>query len=1134
MQERDLIEKFKKKGLEGLSTEDLGYIRSSAVWPGAFKSSTGQDWLSVSAKLSDKLFPRPLTQSKSSSILFNLVSRGDSAKLLQFLKSSDYQSSIKSVDINSKSAMHIAAKENHLEIVKILADKGWDVNSQDKHQTTPLHQACNLGHVDIVKHLLEINADPMIQDSLGRNSLLYAACAPTTEVLDALLEHDQDIITSKDYTGKTALHYAVFNPHSRQSEIIKTLVEAGMDVNVTDDERQTPLHHACEAGKAKAIRCLLKLGSSTTIKDCNSNTPIDLANSNNLKKLISLHTMNEKNTKKLNEQGIKNSYELPSVKLSDRKSGYKDKLFSLLSSVQEAGIINKQHIKKPQIYTGNWMEGIISPIALFNELSYCTPSEAVLKVFNVLFPYTKPIPPYKPTDVIMDEYYTNTYSKTRHEVPIYIVDQSQVSNSTKEIDQLKKTYSELKEILDMKDKVIHKLEQDILEKNLDIHRHIDMLKDSQAKLEEILQESYRTKAKVGLEQDLKNKLQKAENRIKELVELNNKKENRSEPASVAGDNDLLEKMNRLDTDNKNLRFKAGQMFLKSLENYSKTTPQKPQLYIQDIEVLRRLEKSIQLNPPDMKKRLEKIDVLNTGQITLSEATGLFNDIKMVPQDIIVLLRLLGYRQGQAAVPTDDFLNFLVDIDSKEEELNDALFTKLLEKFQENSLGVERAFDYLDINHDGSITFPEFSEAADSLKINLNREDKHALFAALDSDHNGFINLLELKEKLDYIKNKPKSKKFIQNPEKNQTDSIEKRELSLTGKKKRIGRKVVRNNKDLFILNFLENSNLIIIELHLVSETIPLFEVIDQKTIEKGLVKDPNDLKELISKTGVENKKIIVKDIRNIPDTIVKDAEKDDSQSMNNKDIKPKTLISRKAIKFNGRYYLISLYSQPPNIKISVSLADDYTSPMYSQISHKIVPEMPIEKLYSLLTITPSHEIELKSSDPISSNSWNQPEKIHSNTLVLRKALKKNGRYYMVSVYDLNETFKIQINLADDPNIPMYIPQSQVTIEKIPLNRVLSIIEITPTHQLIIKDHNTDIKKTNKKLIHRRGCKINNKYYIISVYSEDNQLVIMNNLVGDTKIPMLETLSRLYVPPMPVSEIFEKLKVSGDHKITLSS
>ena len=65
-------------------------------------------------------------------------------------------------------------------------------------------------------------------------------------------------------------------------------------------------------------------------------------------------TVQEKSEKFINEPTTKESNErMPLFKVNAEKLGYKEKLLEFLYKVQEAGIQNKQHIKKPQIYTGN-------------------------------------------------------------------------------------------------------------------------------------------------------------------------------------------------------------------------------------------------------------------------------------------------------------------------------------------------------------------------------------------------------------------------------------------------------------------------------------------------------------------------------------------------------------------------------------------------------------------------------------------------------------------------------------------------------------------------------------------------------------------------------------------------------------
>ncbi len=72
----------------------------------------------------------------------------------------------------------------------------------------------------------------------------------------------------------TALHYAA---EEGCAEVVKFLVEKGVDINATKYERWTPLHAATYEGKLKIIRFLLDKGADPTIRDTDGKTPRKVA-----------------------------------------------------------------------------------------------------------------------------------------------------------------------------------------------------------------------------------------------------------------------------------------------------------------------------------------------------------------------------------------------------------------------------------------------------------------------------------------------------------------------------------------------------------------------------------------------------------------------------------------------------------------------------------------------------------------------------------------------------------------------------------------------------------------------------------------------------------------------------------------
>jgi hypothetical protein len=58
-----------------------------------------------------------------------------------------------------------------------------------------------------------------------------------------------------------------------------------------------------------------------------------------------------------------------------------------LRRVQGFGVQSFQHVKKPYLYTGSWMEHVRSLDDLMLQINGTRSNEAVMKIFNILYPY---------------------------------------------------------------------------------------------------------------------------------------------------------------------------------------------------------------------------------------------------------------------------------------------------------------------------------------------------------------------------------------------------------------------------------------------------------------------------------------------------------------------------------------------------------------------------------------------------------------------------------------------------------------------------------------------------------------------------------------------------------------------------
>jgi hypothetical protein len=88
--------------------------------------------------------------------------------------------------------LYATVKGGHVEIAKLLLEKGADVNARNCSDRTALYVVAERGHVDMAKLLLEKGADPNARDCFGRTALQAAATGRHAGTV-ALLQNQQGI-----------------------------------------------------------------------------------------------------------------------------------------------------------------------------------------------------------------------------------------------------------------------------------------------------------------------------------------------------------------------------------------------------------------------------------------------------------------------------------------------------------------------------------------------------------------------------------------------------------------------------------------------------------------------------------------------------------------------------------------------------------------------------------------------------------------------------------------------------------------------------------------------------------------------------------------------------------------------------
>ena len=104
--------------------------------------------------------------------------------------------------------LHAAARFRDLELLKLLIDKGADINAKDEGGRAVIHEAGNEGHWEIVRYLIDKGVSPNSKGSFpGRTVLHSASQHGNLRVVKYIVERGAHV-NAKDYGGVTPLGLA--------------------------------------------------------------------------------------------------------------------------------------------------------------------------------------------------------------------------------------------------------------------------------------------------------------------------------------------------------------------------------------------------------------------------------------------------------------------------------------------------------------------------------------------------------------------------------------------------------------------------------------------------------------------------------------------------------------------------------------------------------------------------------------------------------------------------------------------------------------------------------------------------------------------------------------------------------------
>jgi ankyrin repeat protein len=195
------------------------------------------------------------------------IRRGDFEALYRIPPNVDVE---KRYGYERATALHWAAYVENINAMKMLIQRGADVNAKTLVGRTPLHWAAHQGREYAAMLLLEKGADLNARDKLHKAPLDVAREMNHVEVTE-LFTSQLRSVREKDAQEMTRLHWAALHGHKAEIEMILML---GADVNALDNQGRTPLHAAVCANSKDAVRALLEKRADAGAKDPYGLTPL--------------------------------------------------------------------------------------------------------------------------------------------------------------------------------------------------------------------------------------------------------------------------------------------------------------------------------------------------------------------------------------------------------------------------------------------------------------------------------------------------------------------------------------------------------------------------------------------------------------------------------------------------------------------------------------------------------------------------------------------------------------------------------------------------------------------------------------------------------------------------------------------
>ncbi len=267
-------------------------------------------------------------------------------------------------DLNEQGStpLHSACFGGHLDVVKLLLEKGADVQAVNGGGFTPLHLASYGGHRDVVQYLLEKGADMnATNEQMNLTALDFAFLkelqARKLNVAPLLIERGAKFdVNKRNRFGYTPLDMAIVFDYP---EAVKYLIGLGADINTLRQDGNTPLINAIKRGRPEIAKLLIESKVEVDAPDNQGNPPIRWAIEKGLSEIVAMLLANGTKV-----DFVENSEGRTLLHIATLK-GYKDLVDILLAKGSDSNA-EDNHDRTPLFYASRYGHKMVADLLIEN------------------------------------------------------------------------------------------------------------------------------------------------------------------------------------------------------------------------------------------------------------------------------------------------------------------------------------------------------------------------------------------------------------------------------------------------------------------------------------------------------------------------------------------------------------------------------------------------------------------------------------------------------------------------------------------------------------------------------------------------------------------------------------------------